>query len=270
MKLLVPIISVKMAKLIPMVLLASILAISFFLFTSPNAFATQVYESSIAKFEYPDNWKLVQIIGNGEGIMLQPIDEQKVGIRISVFQDYANNFDELVEEIKQVTTSNGLQINETLRDIPGSYIFTTFGFIDGIDLKGFAGVQQKTNTNDVVALQYIAEPSKYKQYFDPSASGFSIDPYLSPQEKGIPQQPEMSQCPDPINAYFEWAICVLSLPGTQDLITFCTEHPEQCPSSSSSAESSSNDGLTEIPNVWSGVRENTDIVPWRSDDFLVP
>jgi hypothetical protein len=64
MKLLIPIISVKISKLISMVLLASILAISFSLVTSPNAFASHVWESTVAIFTYqnPDLQSTSEVI----------------------------------------------------------------------------------------------------------------------------------------------------------------------------------------------------------------
>ena len=119
-KLLMPIISVKMPKLIPTVLLASILAISFSLVCS-NAFASQGWESPIAKFTYPDNWNIVQIIGNGEGISLQPANELNVYMHQMVYQDSANGFGRLVDDIIQRNINNGF---ETLiqENMPGKVI----------------------------------------------------------------------------------------------------------------------------------------------------
>jgi hypothetical protein len=180
MKLLSQIISEKMSKLIPMVLLASILAISFSFVTSPNAFASQVWESSIAKFMYPDNWNIVKIIGNGEGISLQPINEPYVVLHYRVLQDSANGFGVIVENTKQFTMNKGFQIDEIIQNVPGEYIFTTSGFNNGIDFIGLVHIVQISNTNDVLVTEYIGESSKYQQYND--RSGFFIYTYLSPQE----------------------------------------------------------------------------------------
>jgi hypothetical protein len=92
MELFMIIMSVKMSKIISTVLLASILMISFSLVTSSNAFASQVWESSIAKFTYPDIWKIDEIVGNGEGIHLEHVYEPNVYVDRVVFQDSANGF----------------------------------------------------------------------------------------------------------------------------------------------------------------------------------
>lgn len=174
MKLLTPTMPINISKLIPTVLLASILAISFSLVSSPNAFASQVWESSIAKFTYPDTWNIVRIIGNGEGISLQPINEPNVYLHTTVFQDSANGFVKLVEDIMQATMAKGFQIDEIIKNVSGQYIFSTSGFNNGIDLIGCVQILQIAN-NDVVLTEYIAESSKYQQYSDPT--GFYVLTY---------------------------------------------------------------------------------------------
>ena len=227
-----------------MVLLASILAISFSLVTSPNAFASQVWESSIAKFTYPDNWNIVLTIGNGEGIILQPINEPNVYAIKLVFQDSAHGFSNMVEAIKQTMMNTGFQIVE-IQNVPGEYIFSKSGFNNGIDWEGVVLIQQTPNSNDVVISEYTSESSKAQQYND--GSGFFVSTYLSPIERGVPQYstsplspiergvPQYSTSPeDFLSGYLQWADGVLNSTTFQDLIRQCMENPGLCPSSPSS------------------------------------
>ena len=231
MKLLVPIISIKMLKLIPMVLLASILAISFSLFTSPNAFATQVYESSIAKFEYPDNWNIFLNIGNGEGIYLQPINEPNVYMIKLVLQDSANSFSNMVEAIKQAMMNTGFQIDE-LQNVPGLYVFSKTGFNNGIDWNGLVAIEQVPNSNDVVISEYTAESSKFQQYGS-DGSGFFVSTYLSPQEQGVQEQevPLSSGSEDFFGQFMQGMQTLLNDPAIQGHIENCMRNPGSCPSS---------------------------------------
>jgi hypothetical protein len=265
-----PIVSVKLSKLIPMVLLASILAISFSLVTNPNAFASQVWENSIAKFTYPDDWKIVITIGNGEGIYLQPINEPNVYVIKRVYQDSANGFSTIVESIKQDMMNIGFKIEE-VKNEPGVYFFLKSGFNNGIHWVGGVEIKQILNTNDVVITEYTGELSKMQQYYA-HGSEFDVSTYPSLQEQGVFQEQEVPQSStsseDPVSEFFRWARELLSDPAVQDWIEYCTENPNLCPSAPSSDQSSP--GLVGIPNVFPGVRENTDIVPWYLDDSIVP
>jgi hypothetical protein len=179
------IMSVKMSKIISMVLLASILAISFSLVTSSNAFASQVWESSIAKFTYPDTWKIYEIVGNGEGISLEHVNEPNVHVDRIVFQDSANGFVNLVEDIVKFYKNNGVKIEGIIKNVPGDYLFSISYTVNGIYMIGGIDIQQFTNDNDVVLGAYYAESSKYQQYND--VSGFYVDTKLSPQEVSMNQ-----------------------------------------------------------------------------------
>ena len=181
-----PIISVKMSRLVPLVLLLYIFALSLSLITFSNAFALQGWESPIAKFEFPDNWNISTINGNGEGISLQPINESNVDLTFTVFQDSDIIFGELVEYMKQFTMNNRLQINDIIKNVPGEYEYL-FGSQNGSNLIGLVNIQQIANTNDVLVTEYLTEQSKFQQYLD--QSGFFVYTKLSSVEQGMSEYP---------------------------------------------------------------------------------
>jgi hypothetical protein len=160
------------------------------------------WESSIATFTYPDNWKISGIIGNGKGIILIPIDEQNVATSRTVYQDLDYKFVELVEEMRQITTRNGFQIDEIMINVPGEYKFSTYGFNNGIDWKGYVRILQVPNTNDVACEQYIAESSKYQQYNDPT--GFSVYTKLSDQERKSLEEARKNPLPSYDGPNWQW------------------------------------------------------------------
>lgn len=200
MKLLVLISSVKMSKLIPLVLLASILALSLSLVTFSNAFALQVWESSIAKFEYPDNWNITTTNENGEGISLQPINESNVYLDFTVFQDSDIIINQIAEYMMQFTMNEGLQIYQNITDVLGGYGYI-FGSQNGNGVIGLVYVLQIPNTNDVVVTEYLTEQSKFQQYLD--RSGFFIYTKLSPLEQGMSQDLD-SEPGDEQGCHWEW------------------------------------------------------------------
>ena len=183
MKFLMALISTKTSKLIYIVLLASILAISFSLVTSPNAFASQVQDTPVAIYTYPDNWEIVQLQGNGEGISLKVVNEPYVYLDKVVFQDSATSFENLVEDTANFYMERGANIDGILQNVPGNYLFSITYTDNGIYMIGWVNIRQITN--DVIVSAYLAESSKYEQYND--FSGFSTFTKSSPQELSMNQ-----------------------------------------------------------------------------------
>ena len=252
MKLLMPLISVKMLKLIPMVLLASIFAISFSLFTSPNAFASQVWESSIAKFVYPDNWNILNKWEDGTGVSFRPFNEPTVILEFTVLQDNASNFVEVVEESKQKTVDTELQIVQIKKDVPGEYVYSiTKTLKNGIVMIGLVIITEMANTNDVLLTIYTAETSKFQQYND--LSGFSIYSNLSPLEQGTPQYSTSPE--DFLSGYLKLVEEILNDPNAQVFIEYCMNNPTMCPAQTQSPQTRS--GICGICNVWPGIMEST-------------
>jgi hypothetical protein len=172
------------------ILISSILTISFSLVTSSNAFASQAYESSIGTLYYPDNWEIIEASGNNEAISFGPkisgnsqtfsfgpINESNVYMHKTIYQDYPNGFGRLVDHIIQLNTNYGF---ETLirENVTGNIIFERLGTINGIYMVGL--VELKQINNYIEMIEYLAESSKYQQYND--FSGFSL--YL----KDIPDE----------------------------------------------------------------------------------
>ena len=122
MELLMPIMSVKISKLIPTVLLASILAISFYLLTSPNAFASQLRDTPIATYTYPDNWGIREIGGNGEFIAFQPVNAPSVYVVKWVFLDSAIGFSQIVNDFLQMNRADGFEVS-IRGQAPGNFVF---------------------------------------------------------------------------------------------------------------------------------------------------
>jgi len=174
-----------MSKLIPTVLLVSILAISFSLITYPNVVASQVWESSIAQFTYPDNWNIVQIIGNGEGISLQPFNEPNLYMHKTVYQDSADSFGILVDNILQSARNNGFETSVQV-NVPGEVVISESTTSNGMYWIGDMHINQIPNDNDVVVTEYVGESSKYQQFYNDNF-GFFVLTYLSPKEAGMNQ-----------------------------------------------------------------------------------
>ncbi len=91
-----------------------------------------------------------------------PINEPNVYLHFMVFQDSAIIFGELVEDVKYYTMNEGLQINDIIKNVPGEYIYTESGFHNGIDSIGSVAIHKLGNTNDVLLIEYLTEPSKYQ------------------------------------------------------------------------------------------------------------
>jgi hypothetical protein len=178
MKFLMAIMSVKISKLIPMVLLASIVTISFALVTSPNAFASQVQDTPIATFTYPDNWGIREIGGNGEFIAFQPVNEPSVYVVKWVFLDSAVGFSQIVNDFLQMNRADGFEVS-IRGQAPGNFVFARS--LNSIDMPavGYVSINQASNSNDVIVSEYLAEPSIANQYDVP---GFSVETKSSPQE----------------------------------------------------------------------------------------
>ena len=195
MKFLMAIMSVKISKLIPTVLLASILAISFALITSPNVFASQVQDTPIATFTYPDNWEIVETHPNG--FSFQPVNEQTVYVHKFVYLDSSNGFGQIVNDYLQMHRDEGFEVS-IIKNIPGDFWFDRSHSSNGMSGVGFVWINHVPNSNDIVVTEYFAEPSKAQQYLDQTA--FYVETKASPQEanryqtlndKGLQMEMEM-------------------------------------------------------------------------------
>lgn len=184
MKLLNPLISIKISKLIPMILLTSILAISFSLGTSSNAFASLVQDTPVATYTYPDNWMIVGIQRNGEVISFQPINEPMVFVYKTVYRDFSNAFGQIVDKIMQNNINNGFEISIRNNE-PGSFWFDRY---DGTGL-GYIWIGQVDN--DVVVTEYFADPSKAQQYGDPRLFYVETKPSVQEVNRGQSLNNEM-------------------------------------------------------------------------------
>lgn len=172
-KLLNSLISMSSSKLIPTILLASILVISFSLVISPNAFAYQVQDTPVATYTYPDDWMIVNIQGNGEVISFHPVNEPMVVVHKTVLLDSSNAFGQIVDDSMQNSINNGVEVSIRNNE-PGLFWFDRS---DGTGV-GYTWIGQVDN--DVVVTEYFADPSKFEQYGDPRA--FHVATKFSPQE----------------------------------------------------------------------------------------
>jgi hypothetical protein len=187
MKLLIPLLAPNISKLILMVLLTFILAISFALVTNHNAFASQVMDTPIATYTYPDNWEIIEIVGNGESISFQPVNEPRVFVHKTVYLDSSAVFGQIVYDFLQMHEAEGYMISMR-ENAPGSVLFDRSHSFNGMSKVGYMWITQIPNSNHILVTDYTAEPSKASYYSDPY--GFYVN------IKSSPQVPNMSPLND--------------------------------------------------------------------------